>query len=482
MRTFFHKYFSYIILLCFIAFSLCSREVSALIYQPGTSVDDTIPTDTTPDALTPDAGNFTVGSSADNTPLIIRSCESPDGYIAGAWSYPVNETSMDDITVCLPLTAVVSENVDFSESSDDQLHVVPVEWDIFSCPELIDLSSCGVYKLTGTVLLDDNMSGTSVQWYYYVSIQQSGHPMINCFYFEDPFLLFPWLDYDPETDGELKIYLSENDGEYQLLTADADSDTVIPASEGLYLDQSFFQNGSCYKIYSELSGIRTEILSFQYNRDNCPQNFITGDRDGGDSHPPLENIRPTAPQPDHTEAGSQSSGRSASYTRDELELISRQNQLQFEDNGIVVQVPDTFVSGMSETDTLNVTIDHPSRNTYHLSLAVNGSEVPTGSLSVTIPLHDTINQDITLSNASGECVTASAIDESTQTAQFSLPESGTWISDGHGPDDADSDSAGSNLSHDTRRRLPMLIVSGLTLLSIAVAAGIFMFRRRRTHV
>lgn len=481
MRTYFHKY-SLCTILLFFTFILCSREVSALVYQPGADINDTAMTDTTPDALRPDTGNLTDGSSADNTPLIIRSCESPDGYIAGAWVYPVDETSMDDITVCLPLTAVVSENADFSESSDDQLHVVPVEWDIFSSPELIDLSSCGVYKLTGTVVLDDNMSGTSVQWYYYVSIQQSGHPMINCFYFEDPFLFFPWLDYDPETDGELKIYLSENDGEYQLLTADADSYTVIPVSEGLYLDQSLFQNGSCYKIYSELSGIRTGILSFPYNRDNCPQNFITGDRDGGDSHPPLENIRPAAPQPDHTEAGSQTSGRSASYTRDELELISRQDQLQFEANGIVVQVPDTFVSGMSETDILNVTIEQPSHNTYHLSLAVNDSEVSTGSLSVTIPLRDTMNQDITLSNASGEYVTASAIDESTQTAQFSLPGSGTWISDEHGSDDADSDSAGSNLSHGNSRRLPMLIVSGLTLLSIAVATGIFMFRRRRTHV
>lgn len=470
MRSRFAKYLWCTILLCFIAFSLRFCEVSALIYQP--DIDDTSLSDTTPDALVSDDGDSEGDSS-----IIIRSCEAPDGYIAGSWAYPVDETSLDYITPVLPLTVVVSENADYSESSEDQLHVVPIEWDIFSDPELIDLSSCGVYKLTGTVLLDDNMSGDSVRWFYYVSIQQPGHPVINSLCYMDSCLLFPWINYDPETDGELKIYLSENGGDYQLLTEEDDDYTIMIDSDGLYLAQSLFQDGSCYQIYSELSGVTTGILSFCYNRDNCLQNFVSGDRDGGDSQSPDEDIRPAVSQPDLTETESWTSDSAASYTKDELELISRQNQLQFEDKGIVVQVPDTFVSGMSETDVLNVTIAHPSDSTYYLSLDVDGREIQTDSLSVTIPLRDTMNQDITLSNASGESVTASAVDETTQTAQFSLPESGTWISDVHSSDDADT-----ARSQDTDSHLPVLIVSGLTLLSFAAVMGILMFRRRRTRV
>lgn len=181
-------------------------------------------------------------------------------------------------------------------TADDYLEA-PIHWDISA----VDIHITGVYQAIGTVMLPEGNYTFAPDLRFPqptipISIQETGHPELNCFFTGRGQIIFPWVT--PLGDLEnISVWLSENEDEWKQLT-----DKFYCDDYEFDLYTSLLTKGNTYRLQVEYEGGKTGIVTLLYDGQITLQKYSQGDRDGGDSSgtnpPDFVQPAPPTPQPD----------------------------------------------------------------------------------------------------------------------------------------------------------------------------------------
>ena len=164
--------------------------------------------------------------------------------------------------------------------AENNQYTCSIRWDYSA----VDFEIPGVYPMTGTLEAPENCIFAEdldvPTLITSVSVQEPGKPEINCFYSLDMAVFcFPWVT-PPGELSEIKVWLSENDGEWMELQ---EMDEASVSSRGLFFYSVACQVDSSYRLRADYEGGSTGIFSFDYTGELTNISYVKGDRDGGDT-------------------------------------------------------------------------------------------------------------------------------------------------------------------------------------------------------
>lgn len=246
--------------------------------------------------------------------------------------------------------------------SSDTLYQASIRWDMSD----IDLSTPGLYRLTGTLrapehtVFAETLSVPVLR--VPISVQDPLKPDINCIFSARDMLYVPIASL-PGDPAQVQVWLRRQGDDWQEITESGDCQIL---SDAIYLSNSLFTLQETYELQVTYEGGKTGILTFLFDETMEHFQYSGGDRDGGDSGtgkgddrvqpaPELPETEQTEPEqsetfqpetnPTGTETPESPSGPSSPSAADQTEANPDGNQ----------------TSGQTEPDSVSGASDSPGR-------------------------------------------------------------------------------------------------------------------------